>query len=56
VPGYLWELRDGDLTRFRCRVGHAFSIESMDAKQAEMLESALWAALRALEERANLEC
>lgn len=27
----------------------------MDAKQAEMLETALWAALRALEERANLE-
>jgi two-component system chemotaxis response regulator CheB len=53
--GTLWELRDGDLTRFRCRVGHAFSIESMGAKQAEMLESALWAALRALEERANLE-
>lgn len=32
-------------------MGHAFSIESMHAKQAEMLETAL----RALEERANLE-
>ena len=53
--GTLWEMHNGDLIRFRCRVGHAFSIESMDAKQAEMLESALWAALRALEERIALE-
>jgi len=32
--GTLWELCDGDLTRFRCRVGHAFSIERRLADQA----------------------
>jgi len=52
--GALWELRDGDLLRFRCHVGHAFSAESLMADQAEELENALWAALRSLEENAAL--
>jgi len=52
--GALWELRDGDLLRFRCHVGHAFSAESLMADQSEELESALWAALRSLEENAAL--
>jgi len=52
--GTLWELKEGDLTRYRCHVGHAFSIESLDAEQAEKLEGALWSALRALEERVAL--
>jgi two-component system chemotaxis response regulator CheB len=52
--GALWELRDGDLLRFRCHVGHAFSAESLVADQSEELENALWAALRSLEENAAL--
>ena len=52
--GVLWELRDGELLRFRCHVGHAFSAESLLAEQSESLEAALWAALRALEEQAAL--
>jgi two-component system chemotaxis response regulator CheB len=52
--GALWELRDGDLLRFRCHVGHAFSSESLMAEQSEELENALWAALRSLEENAAL--
>ena len=52
--GALWELRDGDLLRFRCHVGHAFSAESLMANQSEELENALWAALRSLEENAAL--
>jgi two-component system chemotaxis response regulator CheB len=50
--GSLWELRDGDVLRYECRVGHSYSMESMLAAQAESLENALWAALNALEERA----
>src|SRR5207302_739863 len=30
--GVLWEIQDGDLLRFRCRVGHAFSVESVLAE------------------------
>jgi two-component system chemotaxis response regulator CheB len=52
--GALWELHDGELLRFRCHVGHAFSAESLMADQSEALESALWAALRSLEENAAL--
>jgi two-component system chemotaxis response regulator CheB len=52
--GTLWELQDGELLRFRCRVGHAFTAESLLAEQAEQLEAALWAALRALEEERSL--
>jgi two-component system chemotaxis response regulator CheB len=52
--GVLWEIQDGDLLRFRCRVGHAFSIESVLAEQAEALEEALWVALKTLQESADL--
>jgi len=52
--GTLWEVRDGDLLLFRCRVGHAFSADALVAQQAESLEAALWTALRALEEHAAL--
>lgn len=52
--GVLWEIQDGDLLRFRCRVGHAYSAESMTVAQEEAIERALWAGLRALEERAAL--
>ncbi|HEX6293263.1 MAG TPA: chemotaxis protein CheB [Herpetosiphonaceae bacterium] len=52
--GVLYELHDSDLVRFRCRVGHAFSVESVFAEQAEALETALWVALNTLEESASL--
>jgi two-component system chemotaxis response regulator CheB len=52
--GALWELRDGELVRFSCHVGHAFSADSLVAAQVDGLETALWTALRALEENAAL--
>ncbi|RUR84679.1 chemotaxis protein CheB [Chlorogloeopsis fritschii PCC 9212] len=52
--GTLWEIQDGDLLRFRCRTGHAFSSESLLAEQSDALEDALWSALRALEEKSSL--
>lgn len=53
--GVLRELDDGrDLPRFRCRVGHAFSAEGTIDAEGAAVETALWAALRALQERAQL--
>jgi two-component system, chemotaxis family, protein-glutamate methylesterase/glutaminase len=52
--GVLWEIGDETLTRYRCRVGHAFSPESMLGAQAEKLEEALWTAAKTLEESARL--
>jgi two-component system chemotaxis response regulator CheB len=50
--GVLWELKDGELLRFRCRVGHAYTNETLTTDQALVVEHALWSALRALEEQA----
>ena len=52
--GTLWEVKEADMVRFRCRVGHAYSMETMLAEQASSMDAALWAAYRALEERAAL--
>jgi len=51
--GTLWEIGDHDLPRFRCRVGHAYSAESLVAEQDDAVEDALWAGLRSLEENAT---
>jgi two-component system chemotaxis response regulator CheB len=40
--------------RFRCRVGHAWNPESLLSQQGEQIETALWVALRAIEDRAAL--
>jgi two-component system chemotaxis response regulator CheB len=52
--GVLFERHEGNLERFQRSVGHVFSIESLSSAQAEALETALWAAVRALEDRASL--
>src|SRR5262249_8461187 len=40
--------------QFECHVGHVFSLESMLSEQAGQVETALWAAVRALEESEQL--
>jgi two-component system chemotaxis response regulator CheB len=50
--GALWELQDGNLSRYRCHTGHAFSPESLLAEQSDAIEEALYSALRALQEKA----
>jgi two-component system chemotaxis response regulator CheB len=52
--GSLWEHQQGELLTYRCRVGHGYSADSLDAAQVEELERALWTAITALEERAEM--
>jgi two-component system, chemotaxis family, protein-glutamate methylesterase/glutaminase len=52
--GVLFEQQEGGLTRFRCSVGHVFSMQSLAVEQARHLEGAMWTAVRALEDRAEL--
>ncbi len=52
--GVLHEMTEEHLVRFRCRVGHAYSPDSVLAEQDETLEEALWSALKTLEESMQL--
>ena len=48
--GPLWEIAEGALTRFACHVGHSYTPEALTTGLATKVESALWTALRVLEE------
>jgi two-component system chemotaxis response regulator CheB len=52
--GAIWESYEDELIRLRCRIGHEYGPETFVAAQADRVESALWTALRTLEERAAL--
>jgi len=52
--GSMYPVEDSVLVWYRCRVGHAWSPESLLAEQSEALETALWMALRTLDDRAAL--
>ncbi|MBV8489875.1 MAG: hypothetical protein JO199_05030 [Candidatus Eremiobacteraeota bacterium] len=52
--GVLQEVREGTYEFFRCRVGHAFSSESLNALKEEQIEEALWAAVQVLDEQIDL--
>ncbi|HZG40817.1 MAG TPA: chemotaxis protein CheB, partial [Nodosilinea sp.] len=53
--GVLWELQDSsNILRFRCHIGHAYSLDSLMTEQGATLERALWTAVRAIEEKAAL--
>ncbi len=52
--GVLWEIDQNGLLRYRCRVGHAYTARVLRAEQRQAVETALWSALRALEENASL--
>ncbi|MBV8567823.1 MAG: chemotaxis protein CheB [Methylobacteriaceae bacterium] len=52
--GVMWEIDEGDLIRYRCHVGHAYTAELMSLALDENLRRALASALRALDERTAL--
>src|SRR5690349_23082402 len=52
--GVMWEIEDGELLRYRCHEGHAYSAEIMSLALDDNLRRALASAVRALEERIAL--
>ena len=51
--GALWELREGNYKRYRCHVGHSYLPDSLLADQSEAVTTALYSALRAVEEKST---
>ena len=51
--GVLEEIQEDGVVRFRCRVGHLYSLGSLLADQTDAVEKALWAAIRSMEEQAE---
>jgi len=52
--GVMWEIEEGELTRFRCHVGHTYTGDLLNLALDEGLRRALASAQRALEERVAL--
>ena len=52
--GVLVETHNGNNIRYECQIGHGFSESSFIAGHSDMVEYALWAAVRALDERVLL--
>jgi two-component system chemotaxis response regulator CheB len=52
--GVLWELKNGSLSHYRCRVGHSYTGASLKVELDQSSERALWVAMRTLEEKAAM--
>ena len=52
--GAMQEIPDGELVRFRCHTGHAFTLDTLGAIHGEAWERALYGPLRAQQERAHV--
>jgi two-component system, chemotaxis family, protein-glutamate methylesterase/glutaminase len=52
--GNLWKLKENGSHRYRCHVGHAFTEQGLLTAMEVTTESALWTALRILDEKRNL--
>jgi two-component system, chemotaxis family, protein-glutamate methylesterase/glutaminase len=53
--GSLFEEGNQEIPHFRCRIGHAYSLNALLAGEDDALETALWAAVRSLQENAELK-
>jgi two-component system chemotaxis response regulator CheB len=52
--GVLVQIEEGNLVRFRCHTGHAYSQETLLAEVEEAIENSLWSALRTMDEKVLL--
>jgi two-component system, chemotaxis family, protein-glutamate methylesterase/glutaminase len=52
--GPLWKMDQDEVQRYRCHVGHGYTAQYLLGAQDHALESALWEAVRAMEQQAAL--
>ena len=52
--GVLFEMKNGQPTRYKCHTGHTYSLNNLLIKKNKSMEGSLWVALRTLEERKKL--
>lgn len=52
--GPMWFVIDGKLLHFHCRIGHSFSGQSLYVEKTMAIESALWSAVNALKDKADI--
>ncbi|MEX2570746.1 MAG: chemotaxis protein CheB [Gemmatimonadota bacterium] len=52
--GAMREISTDGTHRYRCRVGHAFTLEGMATAKEEAIEEALWLAMQTLKERTQM--
>jgi len=52
--GALFVISEQPVFRFRCRIGHGWTADSLVAQQDVTVETALWTAVRTLQEKAEL--
>ena len=53
--GALSKINDAVPPRYRCHTGHSFTAKILAELQDQTIETALWSALRALQEKAGME-
>jgi two-component system chemotaxis response regulator CheB len=49
--GSMWQIGDGEPLKLRCHVGHSFTGEVLSTGQNRNIETALWTAIRLMEEK-----
>ena len=53
--GALWEVEEDKVLRYQCHVGHQYAPENLEDGQRDVIDGALWSAVRVLEEHAELK-
>jgi two-component system chemotaxis response regulator CheB len=53
--GALWEVQENGVLRYQCHVGHQYAPENLEEGQRDVIDGALWSAVRVLEEHAALK-
>jgi two-component system chemotaxis response regulator CheB len=52
--GAIWQIGDEEPLKLRCHVGHSFTGELFSSGQSQAIETALWTAIRIMEEKVTL--